>query len=41
VDVELIPGEHTTFLREPHVRFLAEKIRARIPAAAAKEASSS
>jgi amino acid adenylation domain-containing protein len=30
VDVELIPGSHTTFLREPHVKVLAEKIRARL-----------
>jgi hypothetical protein len=31
VDVELIPGEHETFLREPHVKVVAEKLRERMP----------
>jgi thioesterase domain-containing protein len=31
VDVEVIPGEHETFLREPHVKVVAEKIRERMP----------
>jgi thioesterase domain-containing protein len=30
VDVELIPGDHETFLREPHVKVVAEKIAERI-----------
>ena len=31
VEVELIPGEHTTYLRPPHVKVLADKIHRRIP----------
>jgi thioesterase domain-containing protein len=30
VEIEVIPGGHTTVLREPHVRVLAEKIASRI-----------
>ena len=30
VEVELIPGEHTTYLRPPHVKVLADKISRRI-----------
>ena len=31
--MDAIPGDHETMLREPHVRVLAEKLRALIAAA--------
>lgn len=35
MDIEVVPGEHKTILLEPHVRVLAERLRARMDAAMA------
>ena len=39
VETDTMPGGHTTFLREPHVKVLAEKIAAHMEAARARMAS--
>ena len=36
VEVCLIPGTHTTFMTEPHVRTLAHELEARLEIAAGK-----
>jgi amino acid adenylation domain-containing protein len=38
-EVVEIPGSHTTFLREPHVKVLAQELRSRIPATPASIAT--